>query len=244
MEQKKRYKPFYKQFLKLRKNIQNRPKLFKFKKQKWKVFQQYSRRQLKFYKRFKIKDQFQLSASRFASRGNSFQRNFRNILNERKTFSLFYGLLKKKYLKRHISRITSSKKVLNSNSSDFRYNALRFFESRLDTVLYRSSFSLSLRGAGQLVLHGHILVNGSAVKTKSFILKTNDSIEIAYNEKSRSIIKKNIDRSNFWPIPPKHLLINYRTLQILFVYTKDSNLVPVFNHYLNLNSVISNIKRF
>ena len=29
---KKRYKPFYKNFLKLRENIQNRPKVFKFKK--------------------------------------------------------------------------------------------------------------------------------------------------------------------------------------------------------------------
>ena len=35
MKQNKRYKPFYKQFLRLRKNIQDRPKLFKFKRQKW-----------------------------------------------------------------------------------------------------------------------------------------------------------------------------------------------------------------
>ena len=31
MKQNKRNKPFYKQFLRLRKNIQDRPKLFKFK---------------------------------------------------------------------------------------------------------------------------------------------------------------------------------------------------------------------
>ena len=74
-------------------------------------------------------------------------------------------------------------------------------------------------------------------------MKTNDLIEIAHNEKARALVKKNIDRSNFWPIPPKHLLINYRTLQILFVYRDDSNLMPVFNHYLNLDSVIANIKK-
>ena len=77
MESKKRYKPFYKQFLRLRKNIQNRSKLLKFKKQKWIRFQQYLKNQLKFYKRFKIKDQFQLSISKFASRGNSFQKMFK-----------------------------------------------------------------------------------------------------------------------------------------------------------------------
>ena len=120
---------------------------------------------------------------------------------------------------------------------------LKYFESRLDTVLYRSNFSLSIQEASQLILHGHVLVNGKVVKTKSYILRTNDLLEIAHNEKSRALVKKSIDRSNFWPIPPKHLLVNYRTLQVLFVYQSDSNLMPVFNHYLNLDSVIANIKK-
>ena len=79
MKPNKRYKPFYKQFLRLRKNVQDRPKLFKFKKQKWQNIQRYSKNQLKFYKRFKTKDQFQLSVSKFASRGNSFQKNLEII---------------------------------------------------------------------------------------------------------------------------------------------------------------------
>ena len=243
MRQKKRYKPFYKQFLRLRKNIQNRPKLFKFKKQKWARFQQYSRKQLKFYKRFKIKDQFQLSVSRFASRGNSFQKKFRNNLYERKGFSLFYGKLKRKYLKNHILKSTSSKNHL-SNYTNFRHKTLKLFESRLDTVLYRANFSFSIKSASQLILHGHVLVNGNVVKIKSYLLKTNDLIELVDDIKLRNLIKKNLDRSNYWPVPPKHLLINYKTLQILFVYTNSSNLMPIFNHYLNLDSVITNIKKY
>ena len=133
MTVKKRYKPFYKQFLRLRKNIQDRPKLFNFKKQKWQKFQQYSKNQLKFYKRFKVKDQFQLSISRFASRGNSFQKKFRNNLYERKLFSLFYGGLKKKYIKNAVN-----KNRLTPNAKDFRYNILRFFFFFFDVVLYIS----------------------------------------------------------------------------------------------------------
>lgn len=243
MKYKKRYKPFYRQFLRLRQNVQNRVKLFRFKKQKWQRFQKYSKNQLGFYKRFKIKDQFQLSASKFASRGNSFQRKFRNNLYQRKLFSLFYGGLKKKYLKKSILRAITVKNYINPSLADFRYNVLKFFESRLDTVIYRTSFSLSIKEASQLILHGHVLVNGKTIKSKSYILKTNDLIEIAHNPKSRALVKKSLDKSNFWPIPPKHLLVNYQTLQILFVYLEDSNLMPVFNHYLNLNSVISNIKK-
>ena len=239
----KRHKPFYKQFLRLRKNIQNRPKLFKFRKQKWVRFQQYSKNQLKFFKRFKIKDQFQLSASKFASRGNSFQKKFRNNLYERKVFSLFYGKLKKKYLKKYILQFISSKSSVN-NSTDFRHRTLKFFESRLDTVLYRANFSSSIKSASQLILHGHVLVNGIPVKTKAYILKANDLIEITHSIKSRNLVKKSLDRSNFWPIPPKHLLINYKTLQVLFIYTTTSNLMPVFNHYLNIDSVLTNIKKY
>jgi ribosomal protein S4 len=243
MKVKKRYKPFYKQFLRLRKNIQNRSKLLKFKKQKWVRFQQYLKNQLKFYKRFKVKDQFQLAVSKFASRGNSLQKTFKNNLYERKTFSLFYGGLKKKYLKKHILQFIKAI-YPNNKHFDFRYKTLNFFESRLDTVLYRAHFSSSIRSASQLILHGHVLVNGVSVKTKSYILKTNDLVEISHSIKSRNLIKKSVERSNFWPIPPKYLLINYKTLQVLFMYANNTNTMPIFNNYLNVNSVIVNIKKY
>jgi ribosomal protein S4 len=243
MISKKRHKPFYKQFLRLRRNIQNRPKLLKFKKQKWVRFQQYSKNQLKFFKRFKIKDQFQLSVSKFASRGNSFQKKFKNNLYDRKVFSLFYGKLKKKYFKKYISQFANMRRS-TGNFIDFRQRTLKFFESRLDTVLYRANFSLSIKSASQLIFHGHVLVNGVQVRTKSYVLKVNDLVEIAYSLKSRNLVKNNLDRSNFWPIPPKHLLINYNTLQILFIYTDTSNLMPAFNHYLNIDSIITNIKKY
>lgn len=243
MKYKKRHKPFYKQFLRLRQNIQNRAKLFKFKKQKWQRFQKYSQNQLGFFKRFKIRDQLQVSASKFVSRGNSFQKKFRNDLHERKLFSLFYGGLKKKYLKRSLLKAIKPTNYSSFYSMDFRHNALKFFESRLDTVLYRANFCLSIKEASQLIFHGNVRVNGQTVRTKSYILRTNDLIEIAPNPKSRFLVKKSLSKSNFWPVPPKHLLINYRTLQILFVYLKDSNQMPIFNHYIKLNSVISNIKK-
>lgn len=241
MVHKKRYKPFYKQFLRLRKNIQNRSKLFKFRKQKWVKFQDYLKNQFKFFKRFKIKDQFQFSVSKFASRGNSFQKRFKIKLREQRNFSLFYGNLKKKYFKNHISYFINSKSLFNN--FDYRHRILMFFESRLDTILYRAHFTSSIRNASQRILHGCILVNGIPVKTKSYILKTNDLIEIAHSTKSRNLVTKSLDQSNFWPIPPKYLCINYKTLQILYILTGSFNSIPVLNHYLNLDSVVISIKR-
>ena len=92
-------------------------------------------------------------------------------------------------------------------------------------------------------MHGHVLVNNNSVRTHSYLVKKNDLIEIDSSLKSRNLVRKSLDRSNFWPIPPKHLVINYKTLQILFIYTDSANLMPVFNHHLNINSVIMNIKK-
>ena len=220
---KQRSKPFYKQFLRLRQNIQNRSKIFKFNKQKWKRFQLNYKKKLKFYRRFKLKDSFKLTVTKFASKGNSFQKNFRNFLYKKKNFSLYYGGLKRKYFKKHFNIVNKAKQQKITNFNNFKQNLLEFFESRLDVILYRTKFSLSVKSARQLIKHGHILVNKRVIKSYSYILTTDDLIEVNYNIKSRNLIKKNIDKSNFWPIPPKYLMVNYNSLQIIFLYTKSSN---------------------
>ena len=235
-----RYKKnFYKQFLRLRKNVQDRPKFFKFKRKKWVTTQRFLLRDLKFFRRYRIKDQFRFFVRRFRSRGNSFQQKFRQNLYDRKTFTLFYGGLKKKYLKKSIQYIKSSYRIKNSN-----YNILKIFESRLDTVLYRSGFCYSIQNARQFILHGGVLVNGKTVSSKSYLISSNDLIEVCNKPKMRKIIKSNLLRSNFWPIPPKHMVINYKTLQIIYVFPDKNIYSPIFNHYLNVESLSNNIREF
>lgn len=236
----KRYKPFFKQFLKIKKNVQNQYKLLKFKKYKWVKFQQHLKIQLKFFRRFKIKDQSQILILKFASRGNSFKKKFKNNLQFRKTFSLFYGKLKKKYIKFQFLKLINYSFLKKTNH---KFIILKFFESRLDVILYRSGFSLSIKGSTQLIVNNHVLVNGTVVKIKSYIVKPTDCIGIAFSEKSRKLVKNNLNKSNFWTIPPKHLVVNFKTLQIFFNYTIFMDKIPIFNHYLNISSVISNIKK-
>ena len=233
MIRKQRYRPFYKQFLRIRQNVQNRKKVFKFKKQKWQKFQSYSKKQLKFYKKFKLKDSFKLVVSRFASKGNSLQKNFNNRLIEKKLFNLTYGGLKQKYLKRKVNKINKLKK---NKFLNFKNYLLKFFESRLDIILYKSKFSLSVKNARQLIKHGNILVNKKRIKTPSYIVKTNDLIEVSLNKKSRELVQKYIKYSNFWPIPPKYLIINYKTLQIIYIYNKTPNILSHFTHQLNFSN--------
>jgi ribosomal protein S4 len=237
---KKRYKPFYKQFLRLRINIQNREKVFRFRKKKWEQFQFHASAQLKFFKRYKFKDQFRLFAKKFASQGNSFKKHFRNISQERQLFSLFYGGLKKKYLK---TQIVKAVQLKNIGSLDMRHRVVQFFENRLDTVLYRVGFCSSVKEAKKFVLHKHVLVNQKYVMTGSYILKPNDLIELSDKSRTRNFVKQNLRNFVFWPIPAKHLLINYKTLQILILNT-DSLKLTKFNRYLNLSSIVSNLNKW
>ena len=57
-------------------------------------------------------------------------------------------------------------------------NLLVLLERRLDNVVYRTGFGASRPMARQLILHGHIRVNGKKVDIPSYLVKAGDVITI------------------------------------------------------------------
>ncbi len=55
---------------------------------------------------------------------------------------------------------------------------LRFLEVRLDNIVRRLGFAVSMKTARQLVNHGHIRVNGRQTDIPSFLVKPGDTITI------------------------------------------------------------------
>jgi small subunit ribosomal protein S4 len=81
-------------------------------------------------------------------------------------------------------------------------NLFVLLERRLDNVIYRLRFAASRSQARQLVLHGHILVNGKRVNVPSFLVKPGDEIAIRESSKSLMLIKealKEFGRSGVMP---------------------------------------------
>jgi small subunit ribosomal protein S4 len=68
-------------------------------------------------------------------------------------------------------------------------NLFLLLESRLDNVVYRLRFAASRKEARQIVLHGHVLVNGKRVNIPSYLVKTEDSIEIKEASRNLASIK-------------------------------------------------------
>jgi small subunit ribosomal protein S4 len=69
-------------------------------------------------------------------------------------------------------------------------NLFALLERRLDNVVYRLRFAASRSQARQIVLHGHVLVNGKKVNIPSFLVKPSDVIEIREPSKNLVIIKE------------------------------------------------------
>lgn len=81
-------------------------------------------------------------------------------------------------------------------------NLFALLERRLDTVVYRLRFSTSRAQARQVVLHGHIAVNGKRVNIPSFTVKPGDKIEVLESGKKMNLIKdalQEVGRSGVMP---------------------------------------------
>ena len=58
---------------------------------------------------------------------------------------------------------------------------LSMLERRLDNVIYRLKLASSRKQARQIIVHGHVLVNGKKVYSPSFLVSVNDEISLAPN---------------------------------------------------------------
>ena len=64
-------------------------------------------------------------------------------------------------------------------------NLIQLLERRLDNVVYRMGFASDHAEARQLVRHGHFKVNGRRVNIPSYLVRTNDAVEVG--DRSRTV---------------------------------------------------------
>jgi small subunit ribosomal protein S4 len=102
-------------------------------------------------------------------------------LREKQKLKRTYGLMEAQF------RNTFEKALRMSGKTG--ENLFGLLERRLDTVVYRLRFTTSRAQARQLVLHGHIAVNGKRVNVPSFVVKPADKVAVHASSKKLSLIK-------------------------------------------------------
>ena len=106
-------------------------------------------------------------------------------LREKQKVKRIYGVLEKQF-RLYFERAEKKRGVTG-------HNLLTLLESRLDNVVYRLGFAASRRTARQMVLHGHIQVNGKRVDIPSFITKTGQCIELVIGAREIESVKTSVE---------------------------------------------------
>ena len=114
-------------------------------------------------------------------------------LREKQKAKETYGLLEKQF-KKYFHMAERKKGVTGSN-------LLQIIEQRLDNVVYRLGFASNRRQARQLVLHGHINLNGRRVNIPSCLVRPGDVVEIKEASKKLIIIEENIAKIEHRGLP-------------------------------------------
>nr|YP_009317692.1 ribosomal protein S4 [Zygodon viridissimus]AOY35752.1 ribosomal protein S4 [Zygodon viridissimus] len=141
---------------------------------------------------------------------NKKQSDFSKELQTIQKLSLFYGKLPIKKMRRSKTQTYLDKK-----------NTLLFdIERRLDVILVRLNFCLTICQARQLISHKKICVNYKMVNIPGFQLSKGDLISIQNNFLYfiRSKIRQNFQSNRIWRIKPTHLEVNYKTLKAVVLY--------------------------
>ncbi len=116
-------------------------------------------------------------------------------LMEKQKLKFLYGGLREGQFKRYFDEATKAKE----NTGEV---FLQLLERRLDNVVYRLGFAKTRRQARQLVVHGHILVNGKKVNIPSYRVDVGDIIEVRPKSRNIKFIQENLESKDPRSVPP------------------------------------------
>ncbi len=114
-------------------------------------------------------------AERGTARSDKKLTEYGTQLLEKQRLRAYYGVMEKQF-KKYFDKALKDDDITGSS-------LVKRLEIRLDNLVYRMGFASSIRQARQMVVHGHILVNGKKVNIPSYSVAVGDKLEL--REKSR-----------------------------------------------------------
>jgi small subunit ribosomal protein S4 len=112
---------------------------------------------------------------------------------EKQRLRAYYGVMEKQFAK----YVENAKKSKDQTGPAL----IRILESRLDNLVYRIGFASSIRQARQMVVHGHVLVNGKKIDIPSYLCTPGDTLELREKSKSVELFKENFENAFLSSLP-------------------------------------------
>jgi small subunit ribosomal protein S4 len=109
--------------------------------------------------------------------------DFGTQLRAKQKLKAYYGNISEKQFRASYAEALR----LKGDSSE---NLIGLLERRLDAVVYRAKFAITVFAARQLVSHGHLKVNGKRVTIASIKLKVGDTVELSDKAKEMVVVQE------------------------------------------------------
>ncbi len=109
--------------------------------------------------------------------------DFGTQLRAKQKLKFYYGNISEKQFRASYAMALRMK-------GDSSENLIGLLERRLDAVVYRAKFAITVFAARQLVSHGHLKVNGKRVTIASIKLKVGDVVELSDKAKEMVVVQE------------------------------------------------------
>jgi small subunit ribosomal protein S4 len=106
-------------------------------------------------------------------------------LREKQKAKAIYGVMERQF-KNYYKEADRQRGVTGEN-------LMRLLERRLDSIAYRLGFAPSRSAARELVIHGHVEVNGKKVDIPSYLIKVGDEIRVRERSQSNLEVRLSVD---------------------------------------------------
>ncbi len=123
----------------------------------------------------KVKEQLAASGGQSdaaSKKSSSFKRSseYGKQLHEKQKLKEMYGMREQQFRRFY--------QLANRMTGVPGENLLSLLERRLDSVMYRLKLAITCAQARQMIVHGHVLVNGKRVTSPSYLVSINDEISL------------------------------------------------------------------
>ena len=114
-------------------------------------------------------------------------------LLEKQRLRAYYGVLEKQF----VNYVKKAMKAKDSTGTAL----IQLLECRLDNLVYRLGLASSIRQARQMVVHGHILVNGKKVDRPSYGVSIGETISLREKAQNNIIFKESFQKNTLSQYP-------------------------------------------
>jgi small subunit ribosomal protein S4 len=106
-------------------------------------------------------------------------------------------------------------------------NLVKLLERRFDNVVYRLNIAPSRKAARQLILHGHVQVNGKSVNIPSYLLNPGDVIQLKEASRKLEVVHESLKKTRGDTGVPSWLSLNKADLSGTFLAVPERADIPL-----------------